>query len=145
MNFESFETTGVAPRKQSMKQSISFSTSLFETTADVDQKGGRLGADLAHWLVTKSSGSEFEFGEPSDAGGVWVVPVTAGSEIFEIGFSMDDAFTGKDEAEWAITVEKKRKWKLFGQQNSQMRAELCDLIQNILRIEPQISEVRWSD
>lgn len=100
---------------------------------------------MANWLVTKSNDSEFEFGEPSNASGNWVVPVCSGTETFEVGISIDDAFIGRDEAEWAITVEKKRKWKMFGQQNSQMRKELCDLIQNILRIEPQISEVRWSD
>lgn len=133
-----FESSG-ADRKHSMKSSISFSSDLFADAVD----GGHAGGDIAKLLVSRAIDDEFQFGEPvlSDAG--WTIPVTSGNETFVVG--IDDSAIGNKEAEWAITVEKTRKWKIFGEQDSDKRARLCDLIQNILREEPHIGEVRWSD
>lgn len=134
----SFESSG-ADRKQTLKTSISFSSELFEMHS---RDGGHFGRDLALWLVERSQGSVFAFGVPEQNDIGWTIPVTATGETFLLG--IDDSSLGDSEAEWAITVQKKQRWKIFGQANSAMRAELCDLIQNILREEPRIGEIRWS-
>lgn len=137
-----YESAGSHQRKRAMKKSISFATDLFETIRSAGQDK-HVGEDLANWLVGNARDSEFRFGQPEKTDRGWTIPVTADDESFVVG--IDDHSVGDKEAEWAITVEKSRKWKMFGQQDSAMRAELCDLIHNMLRSEPQISEVRWSD
>ncbi len=137
-----FESAGSHKRKRAMKKSISFATDIFETIRNAGEEK-HVGEDLAQWLVGKSQSSEFKFGQPEKSEAGWTIPVTAGDESFSVG--IDDHAVGDKEASWAVTVEKTRKWKMFGQQDSAMRAELCDLIHNMLRTEPQISEVRWSD
>lgn len=130
-----------------MKKNITFITDLFESKeVKAHFVNDRcFGEDLAHWLVEKSKGSEFVFGEPFQEDWGWAVFAEANSEKFVIGFGIMDESIGEVNADWTITVDKMRKWMLFGSNDSPLRARLCDLIQNILRNEPEIREVRWED
>lgn len=128
-----------------MKNQISFTTGLFDSgQKKVDVNGGpRLGEDLARWLIAKSSGDEFTFGEPTPEGRGWTEAVTAEGEKFRLGFGLVPTSAGADFAEWVITIEKERHWKMFGSRDSELRSRLCDLIHNVLREEGQIREVHW--
>jgi hypothetical protein len=128
-----------------MKNQISFTTGLFDSgqTGPGQTGGQRLGEDLARWLISKSKGDEFTFAEPIPAGTGWVDSVTAEGETFKLGFGLMPGTSGANYAEWLITIEKERKWKMFGSKDSELRGRLCDLIHNVLRDEGQIREVHW--
>lgn len=130
-----------------MKSQISFTTDLFESKEGKPHSidGGRLGEDLARWLVERAKGSEFAFGQPFQEDTGWTVPVDAEGEKFVVRFAIQDESIGDTQADWLITVEKVRRWKLFGSGDSAIRSRLCDLIQNILRDGAHIREVRWED
>jgi hypothetical protein len=130
-----------------MKSRISFTTDLFESNeaAPSSKNVGCLGEDLANWVVERSRGGEFAFGEPFQDGKGWAIPVAAESEKFTVGLAIQDESIGDDQADWLITVERIRKWKLFGSGDSALRSRLCDLIQNVLRDGAHIREVRWDD
>ena len=103
------------------------------------------GEDLAAWLVEASRQSGFKLGAPFQTEEGWTVPAEAGGEHFEIGVGIMDASIGDAQANWLITIEKTRKWKIFSSKDSALRSELCDHIQNILRDKPHIREIRWTD
>jgi hypothetical protein len=129
-----------------MKNQIAFTTDIFETR---ERKANFLsdrnfGEDLARWLVEISSGGDFKFGEPFQEAEGWFVPVSAGGESFIIGVGVMDASIGDEQADWLLTIEKKRKWGM-GSKDSTLRSELCDHIQNVLRDKAHIREIRWTD
>lgn len=130
-----------------MKKNISFITDLFESKEVKPHfiNNRCFGEDLAQWLIDKSMTSEFQFGEPFQEDWGWAVLAEANGEKFIVGFGIMDDSIGEDHADWIITVEKMRKWVVFGSKDSPLRARLCDLIQNVLRNEAQIREVRWED
>jgi hypothetical protein len=129
-----------------MRDQIIFTTDIFETR---EKKSNFLsdrnyGEDLARWLVEVSSGGEFKFGEPFQEVDGWFVPVSADGESFVIGVGLMDASIGDEQADWLLTIEKKRKWRM-GSKDSALRSELCDHIQNVLRDKAHIREIRWTD
>jgi hypothetical protein len=128
-----------------MKNQISFTTGLFDSGQIRHTNGGeaQLGEDLARWLFVKTKGDEFAFGEPFQQNGGWAEQITAEGENFKLGFALMPDSVGADHAEWLITIEKERKWKIFGSKDSELRGRLCDLIHNVLRDEGQIREVHW--
>lgn len=129
-----------------MKSQISFTTDIFETKtkpAAVDDRS--FGKDLATWLANDATGGKFDFGEPYQADWGWAIDVSAGKEKFLVGCGIMIESIGDEQADWLITVEKVRKWKMLGSRDSPMRVELCDLIQNILRAKAHIREIRWTD
>ncbi len=130
-----------------MKSQISFTTDIFETrNAGANFTNPRnFGEDLAAWLVEASRASGFKLGSPFQTEEGWTVPAEAGGEHFEIGVGIMDASIGDAQANWLITIEKTRKWKIFSSKDSTLRSELCDHIQNILRDKPHIREIRWTD
>lgn len=128
-----------------MKSQISFTTDIFESADNASGDAGRdFGEDLARWFVEASSGGEFTFGTPTREDWGWTVPAEAKGEKFTIGFGIMKESVGDGQADWLITVEKTRSW-MFGSKDSDMRGELCDLIQNVLRDKPHIREIRWTD
>ena len=128
-----------------MKNQISFRTSLFDSQELVPPVANdqHFGEDLANWMSKKATGSEFAFGKPMQAERGWSETVSVDGENFVLGFGIVDESVGIDYAEWLITIEKLRKWKIFGPKDSALRGRLCDLIHNILRDERQIREVQW--
>jgi hypothetical protein len=130
-----------------MKSQISFTTDIFETKrTKAESIGDRsFGKDLATWLAKEGAGGKFEFGEPFHADWGWAIEVTAGKEKFLVGCGIMIESIGDQQADWLITVEKERKWKVLSPKDSPMRTELCDLIQNILRAKAHIREIRWTD
>ncbi len=130
-----------------MKSQISFTTDIFETRQIQPHfvNPRNFGEDLAAWLVEASRTSRFRLGSPFQTEEGWTVPAEAGGEQFEIGVGIMDASIGDAQANWLITIEKKRKWKIFSSKDSALRSELCDHIQNILRDKPHIREIRWTD
>jgi hypothetical protein len=130
-----------------MKSQISFTTDIFGTKQSrPDTADDHLfGEDLALWLAKEASGGEFVFGKPFPADWGWAVEATSGEEKFLVGCGIMNESIGDDQADWLITVEKIRKWKMFGSKDSPLRSELCDLIQNVLRDKPHIREIRWTD
>jgi hypothetical protein len=130
-----------------MKSQISFTTDIFESR-DVKPhfiNPRCFGEDLARWFVEAASGGEFTFGVPTQEDWGWTVSADAKGEKFVVGFGIMDASIGDAQADWLITVEKLRKWTVFGSKDSVMRSELCDLIQNVLRDKPHIREIRWTN
>ena len=130
-----------------MKSQISFTTDLFETREVKPHfiNDRCFGEDLARWFVEAASGGEFRFGEPFQEDWGWAVFAEANGEKFVVGFGIMDESIGDEQADWLITIEKLRRWKVFGSKDSPMRAELCDLIQNVLRDKPHIREIRWTN
>ncbi|HVF46012.1 MAG TPA: hypothetical protein VNA17_00450 [Pyrinomonadaceae bacterium] len=130
-----------------MKSQISFTTDIFESQTPKPHfiSPRNFGEDLAEWLVEASRASAFKLGSPFQTEEGWTVPAQAGGESFEIGVGIMDESIGDAQANWLITVEKKRKWKVFSSRDSELRSELCDHIQNILRDKPHIREIRWTD
>jgi len=129
-----------------MKNQISFRTELFDSKKIVPPVAGQqLGEDLAKWMSGKAKGGEFDFGRPTRAEHGWSETVNVNGESFILGFGIVDSYIGLDYAEWLITIDKPRKWFLFGSKDSPSRDRLCDLIHNILRDERQIREVQWSE
>lgn len=127
-----------------MKNHISFTTGLFDSgAANSGSKTDLLGEDLARWLIDRSKGDEFTFGEPTRIGHGWTDTVIANDEEFKLGFGLLPGSAGADYADWRITIEKVTKWKLFGSKDSKLRDRLCDLVHNVLRDEGQIREVHW--
>lgn len=128
-----------------MKNQISFITALFDSGQKKTMTGDstRMGEDLARWLIARSSGDEFTFAEPIPEGSGWADTVTAEGERFKLGFGLLPTSAGADYAEWVITIEKERRWKMFGSNDSELRGRLCDLIHNVLREEGEIREVNW--
>ena len=124
-----------------MKNQISFTTDLFETRR---VEGSHFGQDLARWFIEAASGGSFSFGEPFQEEWGWAVPVEGDGEQFVIKFEIMDASIGDNQADWLITVEKLRKWKYFSSKDSNLRSELCDLVQNVLRNKAHIREIRWT-
>ena len=107
--------------------------------------GPHFGEDLAKWMSVKAKGGEFSFGNPMLTPHGWSETVKGNGENFVLGFDIVDSYIGIDYAEWQITIDKPRKWKLFGSKDSPSRDRLCDLIHNILRDERKIREVQWSE
>lgn len=130
-----------------MKSQIAFTTDIFASKELEPHTSNdrRLGEDLAKWLVEAASGGEFKFGEPFQDDWGWTVMAEAKDERFIVDCAIMDKSIGENQADWLITVEKMRKWKIFGSKDSPMRTELCDLIQNVLRDKPHIREIRWTD
>lgn len=130
-----------------MKSQITFITDIFESKEVKPHfiNDRCFGEDLAGWLVDKAKGGEFAFGEPFQEDWGWAVPVEAGGEKFVVRFEITDESIGEDQADWLITVEKVRRWKMFGSKDSPLRGELCDLIHNVLRDAAHIREIRWID
>ena len=130
-----------------MKNQISFRTELFDSQELVPHGAGgqHFGEDLAKWMSGKAKGGEFYFGKPTQALHGWSETVNVDGENFVLGFGIVDSYIGEDYAEWQITIDKPRKWKMFGSKDSPSRGRLCDLIHNILRDERQIREVQWSE
>ena len=129
-----------------MKDHISFTTTLFDSgDLQVPQERQVAGEDLARWLINKTRGDEFVFGEPFENKGIWSEAVSAEGEKFELGFELTPTSAGADYAEWTIKIDQARKWSMFRQKDSQVRGRLCDLIHNVLRDEREIREVQWSD
>lgn len=130
-----------------MKNQISFTTDIFESSQRAPNflNDRNFGEDLARWLVDVCREGEFKFGEPFQDDNGWFVPADARGEHFVVGVGIMDESIGASQADWLITVEKQRKWKFFGSNDSQLRTELCDLIQNVLRDKPHIREIRWTD
>ncbi len=130
-----------------MKSQIAFTTDIFETKQAEHKGDGEqpFGEDLAKWLAKEATVGEFVFGEPYRAESGWEAEVLAGDERFIVECGIMNESIGDDQADWLITVEKPRKWKMFGHKDSPLRSELCDLIQNILRDKPHIREIRWTD
>lgn len=128
-----------------MKNQISFRTSLFDSKELVPHVAGdqHFGEDLALWMSKKATGSEFAFGQPMQEEHGWSETVAVDDENFILGFGIVPESIGTDYAEWMITIEKMRKWKMFGSKDSASRGRLCDLVHNILRDERQIREVQW--
>ncbi len=123
-----------------MKSQISFTTDIFES-----KNVKPFGKDLAKWLIDACSGHEYTFGEPFQDDWGWSVLAEANGENFVIGFAIMDKSIGDDQADWLITVEKERRWKMFGSKDSPLRSNLCDLIQNVLRDKPHVREIRWTN
>ena len=130
-----------------MKNQISFTTTLFDTKELVPhvENDQHFGEDLAVWMSTKARGGEFEFGKPIHAKHGWSETVAANGENFILGFDIVDGSVGRDYAEWVITIDKPRKWKMFGSKNSPLRGRLCDLVHNILRGDRHIREIQWGE
>jgi hypothetical protein len=130
-----------------MKKQISFVTGLFDpgVTKQAETGDRLLGHDLADWLVSKAEHDEFDFATPIQDAHGWSVLVGGGGEKFKLGFEIIQSSVGDDHAEWRITIDKLRKWKMLGSSNSQTRGRLCDLIHNVLREEGEIREVQWTE
>ena len=130
-----------------MISQISFATDRFESQAPYPRfiSPRNFGEDLAKWAVNASRDSGFKLGSPFQTEAGWSVPAQAGGESFEIGGGIMDASVGDAQANWLITVEKKRKWKVFSPRDSALRSELCDHIQDIFRDKAHISEIRCTD
>ena len=130
-----------------MKNQISFRTELFDSKELVPPVAGdqHFGEDLAKWMSGKANGGEFRFGKPVPALHGWSETVAVDGENFVLGFGIAREYIGLDYAEWTISIDKPRKWKMFGSKDSPSRGRLCDLIHNILRDERQIREVQWSE
>ena len=130
-----------------MKSQISFTTDLFESKEVKPRfiNGRCLGEDLAKWFVDAASGGAFSFGKPFQQDWGWAVLAEAKGEKFIVGFGIMNESIGEDQADWLITVEKFRRWRFFGSKDSDLRSELCDLVQNVLRDKPHIREIRWTD
>ena len=130
-----------------MKNQISFRTSLFDSHELVPQVADdrHFGEDLANWMSKKAAGSEFKFGKPVQEPHGWSETVATNGESFVLGFGIVDEYIGIDYAEWSITIDKPRKWKMFGSKDSLSRGRLCDLVHNILRDERQIREIQWGE
>ena len=130
-----------------MKSQISFTTDIFESKEVRPHfiNDRCFGEDLAQWLVEAASGGEFTFSKPFQEDWGWAAFAQSKGEKFIVGFGIMDASIGESQADWLITVEKERRWKIFGSKDSHMRTELCDLIQNVLRDKPHIREIRWTD
>ena len=130
-----------------MKNSISFRTSIFKSGDLITATGNdhHWGEDLAKWLSAKAQGSEFEFGPPVRQLHGWSETVAANGENFDLGFEIADGYVGTDYVEWQITIDKRRKWNMFGSKDSPSRGRLCDLVHNILRDDREIREVQWSE
>lgn len=125
-----------------MKAHISFTTGLFDS-GEKGSSNTRLGEDLARWLIGKSAGGEFTFGEPTAADRGWTDTVTAEGQKFRLGFGILPGTVGAAYADWRITIDKVNRWKMFGSSDSEVRGRLCDLVHNILRDEGEIREVHW--
>jgi hypothetical protein len=130
-----------------MKSQISFTTDLFESKEVKPHfiNDRCFGEDLAQWFVGAASGGKFTFSEPFQEDWGWAILADAKGEKFVVGFGIMDESIGEAQADWLITVEKSRRWKMFGSKDSTMRSELCDLIQNVLRDKAHIREIRWTD
>ena len=122
-----------------MKSQISFTTDIFES-----KNAKPFGKDLSEWLVDACGGHAFTFFNPIKDDWGWTVFAEAGGEKFVVGCAIMDKSIGDEQADWLITVEKERKW-MFGSKDSPLRSDLCDLIQNVLRDNPHIREIRWTD
>jgi hypothetical protein len=129
-----------------MKNQISFTTDIFETKQVGPRSTGEhcFGEDLARWFVESARGGAFSFDDPIREDWGWAVLTDAKGEKFVLRFEIMDRSIGQTQADWLITVEKVRKWKFFGSGDSAMRAELCDLVQNVLRDKAHIREIRWT-
>jgi hypothetical protein len=129
-----------------MKDQISFTTDLFESKQVRPHfKNERcFGEDLARWFVGAAGGGAFSFGEPFQEEWGWAVLAESGGEKFAVKFEIMDTSIGDNQADWLITVEKLRKWKYFSSKDSNLRGELCDLVQNVLRDRAHIREIRWT-
>ena len=130
-----------------MKSQISFRTSLFDSKAlntpvSVDR---HYGEDLAQWMSKKAVGGEFEFGKPFQSTRGWSDRVTVDGEHFLLGFGLGAKSLDADYAEWIITIEKPKRFGVFGSKDSASRGRLCDLIHNVLRDERGVREVQWSE
>lgn len=130
-----------------MKSQISFTTDLFESKQVQPHfiNDRCFGEDLAHWFVEAASGGAFSFSEPFQEDWGWAVLAQANDEKFVVGFGIMDESIGDDQADWLITIEKPRRWIFFAPKDSQLRGELCDLVQNVLRDKAHIREIRWTD
>jgi hypothetical protein len=125
-----------------MKDQISFMSGLFDTAAAVPAVANdhHFGEDLAAWLAAKSKNSEFDFGTPVQTSTGWEEPVTVGGETFMLGFGLVDGSTGREYAEWLITINRPHSWRSG---TSGSRSRLCDHVHNVLREERGIREVQW--
>jgi hypothetical protein len=123
-----------------MKSQISFTTDIFES-----KNVKPFGKDLAEWLIDACGGHEFSFGEPFQDDWGWTVLAEASGEKFVVACAIMDKSIGAEQADWLITIDKERRWKMFGSKDSPLRSNLCDLIQNVLRDKPHIREIRWTD
>ena len=130
-----------------MKSQITFITDIFESREVKPHffNDRCFGEDVARWLVEKTKGGEFTFGEPFQEDSGWAAPAEVDGEEFVVRFRIMEESIGEDQADWLITVEKERKWKMFSSKDSPMRGELCDLIHNVLRDAAHIREIRWID
>ena len=130
-----------------MKNQISFTTGLFDSGQVGVPSGSGLkpGEDLARWLIKKTSGDEFLFGEPFQNNGGWAERVSAGGEKFELGFELIPASMGSAYADWVIRIGREKRWTMFRAKGTETRGRLCDLIHNVLRDEGEIREVQWGE
>jgi hypothetical protein len=107
------------------------------------------GEDLAAWLRIKLIERNVETREPYQEDWGWELPTTQGGNSYYLCMSgnSDESSTNKDEGEWGIIVEKKRSigQRLRGLGKIAAEDEMVRTIEEILRAEPSIREVRWEE
>jgi hypothetical protein len=126
-----------------MNKEISFRSNLFESKKIEPHfiNDRCFGEDLANWLIHKLNENHFSLSKPYQEDWGWEFEAKKDNEIFFIQIGIMDESIGKEDAEWQISIEKAKSWFSFGKQNSLNFENLCREIAEILRREPQISEV----
>jgi len=126
-----------------MNREISFRTNLFESKKVQPHfiNDRCFGEDLANWLLGKLSESQFSFSEPYQEDWGWEIEAEKDSETFFVQIGIVDESIGENDAEWLISVEKVKSWFSFGKRSNLNFEILCQKIEEVLRKEPQISEI----
>jgi len=130
-----------------MNREVAFWTNLFESKIVQPHfiNDRCFGEDLAKWLIDKLRTDEFSLGESSQEDWGWEIEAEKDGEVFFVQLGIMDESIGEENAEWLISIEKPKSWFSFRKQDSSNFEQLCRKIEEVLRAEPAINEISWTE
>lgn len=129
-----------------MKHYISFESDLFNSTESKPNfiNDRCFGEDLIAWMIANFSDNDFILDEPFQEDWGWATLARRGNETFVIGAGIMDESIANVPAEWMITIEKMRRFMIFGSKKSPNLVLLTDSVEKVLRTEDRITDIRRS-
>jgi hypothetical protein len=127
-----------------MKWLIECTTDLFNSTEAKPYFFNErcFGEDFISWLVERFENSTFKLEEPFQEDWGWATLARKDGETFSIGIGIMDESIGEVPARWLITVDKMRRYIVFGSKRSSNLDLLVDELEGHIRNDSKITDVQ---
>ena len=126
-----------------MKWMIEFTTEMFNSTETKPHfiNDRCFGEDLIEWLIKHFDDPSFTLEKPFQEDWGWGTLARIQSETFSIGVGIMDDSIGEVHARWLLTVEKMRRFIIFGSKRSAQLDRLADEMEKIIINTEKITDV----